>query len=226
MAAVPEKALPAVRPQVAAALGGSVSDMFPEFASCFPLAVASMEAHWSKPTLAVKDMGSAWLQSVFIEQPTLNLFFDDPHPIYADEPYFDVSMLPIRWIGLYRSMSSFTITERSYYSPMGWQNTPLPRGMDINQFSAETHTKKAKLKAFEAQLGVTAPMKLCCWMLSDAHDSLWIDAQHCDRSVYHVRADAFGDAYVLPDPGATLDQYLAHVVSGGQPRDFDFRGSR
>lgn len=226
MAEVPAKAISVVKPQVAAALGGSVSDMFPEFARCFPLTVASMEAQWSKPTLSVKDMGRAWLETVFLEKGVLNLFFDDPHPIYANEQYFDVSMLPLKWVGLYRSMSSFTITEGSYYSPVGWRNTPLPRSMDIDQFSTETNTKKAKLKTFEKQLGVTQEGKLRCWMLTDAHDSLWIDEQHCDKKVHHVHGDAFADAYMLPDAGGTLDQYLAHVVAGELPKDFNFRKSR
>ena len=168
-------------------------------------------------------MGKNWLETVFLEQSDLNLFFNDPHPIYVNEPYFDVSMMPPQWVGLYRSMESFTITERSAYSPLGWRNTPMPRSMDIDRFSTETNTKKAKLKAFEKQLGVTQERKLRCWMLTDAHDSLWIDEQHCDKKVHHVHADAFADAYVLPNPGTTLDQYLAHVVAGGQPKDFDFR---
>ena len=219
---VPAKALSAVKPQVAAALGGSVSDMFPEFFSSFPLTVTSMEAHWPKPKLALMDRRS-WLAFVFLEQDTLNLFFDDPYPIYANEPYFDVSMFPFEWVGLYRSMSSFVITDQSVHSPLGWRNTPLPRSMDIDQFSTETNTKKVKLTAFEKQLGVTAPGKLRCWMFTDANDSLWIDEQHCDKKVYHVHADVFAEAYVLPDPGVALDQYLAHVVAGGLPKDFDFR---
>lgn len=222
MAEVPTKALSSVKPQVAAALGGTVGSMFPEFARCFPLTVASMEAHWPKPKLALMDRRS-WLAFVFLEQETLNLFFDDPHPIYANEPYFDVSMMPLEWVGLYRSMSSFCITDQSVHSPLGWRNTPLPRSMDIDQFSTETNTKKAKLKAFEKQLGVSQERKLRCWMFTDGHDSLWIDEQHCDKKVHHVHADAFAEAYVLPDPGATLDQYLAHVVAGGLPTDFDFR---
>lgn len=230
MAEVPAKALlpygrfksVAVRPQIAVTFGGSVSDMFPEFTRDFPFTVASMEAHWSKPTLALKD-GAGWHADLFLEQQAFNLFFDDPYPVYANEPYFDVSMMPPNWVGLYRSMSSFTITGKSSYSPLGWRNTPLPRSMDINQFSNETNTKKAKLKAFEKQLGVSKERKLRCWMFTDGHDSLWIDEQHCDKKVYHVHADAFADAYVLPDPGTTLDEYLAHVVAGGLPSDFDFR---
>ncbi|MGQ0712087.1 MAG: hypothetical protein ACT4NV_20335 [Rhodoferax sp.] len=214
----------AVRPQIAATLGGSVSDMFPEFTRDFPFTVASMERHWSKPRLALRD-GAGWHANLFLEQEALNLFFDDPYPVYANEPYFDVSMMPPKWGGLYRSMSSFTITDKSSYSPLGWRNTPLPRSMDVDQFSTETNTKKAKLKAFEKQLGVTASRKLRCWMFTDANDSLWIDEQHCDKRVYHVRVDAFADAYVLPDPGTSLDEYLAHVVAGRPPKDFDFRAS-
>ncbi|MGJ7574277.1 hypothetical protein ACSFBX_27355 [Variovorax sp. RB2P76] len=231
MAEVPAKALlpygpfklVAVRQQIAERFGGSVSEMFPEFARDFPLTVASMQAHWSKPMLALRD-GAGWHATLFLEQETLNLFFASPFPVYADEPYFDVSMLPPRWIGLYRSMESFCITEQSYYSPLGWRNTPLPRGMGIDGFSTETNTKKAKLKAFAKQLDIKlVENHLRCWMLTDAHDSLWIDHQHCDRKVYHVHADAFADAYALPDPGATLDRYLAHVVAGGSPKDFEFR---
>ena len=213
----------AVPLQVAGRFGDPVSGLFPEFARCFPLTVANMEACWSKPKLAVRDMGSGWLATLFLEQKEINLFFNSPYPIYVNEPYFDVSMMPPQWVGLYRSMESFTITSESSHSPLGWRNTPMPRSMDIDRFSTETNIKKAKLKAFEKQLGVTQERKLRCWMLTDAHDSLWIDEQHCDKKVHHVHADAFADAYVLPDPGTTLDQYLAHVVAGGQPKDFDFR---
>ncbi len=216
----------AVPPQIAEKLGGSVSDLFPDFARNFPLTVASMEKHWSKPTLAVKDMGGDWLANLFLEQRSHNLFMNKPYPIYASDPDFEVvvvRMLPLQWVGLYRSMESFNITSESSHSPLGWRNTPMPRSMDIDRFSTETNIKKAKLKAFEKQLGVTQERKLRCWMLTDAHDSLWIDEQHCDKKVHHVHADAFADAYVLPDPGALLDQYLAHVVAGGQPQDFNFR---
>jgi hypothetical protein len=222
MSEVPVKALSSIKPQVAAALGGPVSGMFPEFASCFPLTVSSMETHWSKPKLALMDRRRC-LAFVFIERETLNLFFDDPYPIYASEPYFEVSMMPLGWDGLYRSMSSFCITDQSVHSPLGWRNTPLPRSMDVDQFSNETNIKKDKLKAFEKQLGVTQERKLRCWMITDGHDSLWIDEQHCDKKVYHVRKDAFTEAYVLPNPVTTLDQYLAHVVAGRLPQDFDFR---
>ena len=220
---LPAKAQAAIRPRIKATFGGTVSEIFPEFAACFPLTVASMETNWSKPTLAVTDMGSDWLPALYMEQPNLNLFFYYPDPSYVNEPYFDVSMLPPKWVGLYRSMESFAITPESSHSPLGWNNTPLPRSIDIDRFSTETHTQKAKLKAFEKQLGVTKERKLRCWMLTDAHDSLWIDEQHCDKKVYHVHADAFADAYVLPDPGTTLDEYLAHVVAGGLTSDFDFR---
>lgn len=226
MADVPPRAVAAVKPGVATGLGGSVAEMFPDFARSFPLTVTSMAQHWSKPALALKDMGRGWLATLFVEQEALNLFFDDPFPVYADEPYFDTSMLPERWVALYRSMSSFTITDKSYYSPVGWHNTPLPRGMDLDQFSTETQTKKQKLKAFEDQLGVDAPSRLCCWMITDARDSLWIDAQHCDRKVHHVRGEDFPGAYTLQDPGATLDRYLAHIVAGGKPAAFDFRDER
>lgn len=226
IADVPAPALPAVRLRLADKLGGSVGEMFPEFANAFPLTVASMEMHWSKPMLALKDMGRDWLVTLFLEQDGANLFLNNPMPPYAEWPDFDTAvmgMMPLRWIALYRSMESFIITKDSSYSPLGWSNTLLPRGLRIDEFSSETNIKKAKLKAFGKKLGMSRAEYLNCWMLTDAHDSLWIDEEHCDKRVYHVHADAFADAYVLPDPGATLDQYLAHVVAGGAPKDFDFR---
>jgi hypothetical protein len=228
IADVPAPALSAVRPRLADKLGSSVSEMFPEFANAFPLTVARMEAQWSKPALALKDTGRDWLATLFLEQSGLNLFLKNPFPIYAEAPDFDVvimGMMPPRWIALYRSMESFVVTKESSYSPLGWINTPLPRGLRIDQFSSETNIKKAKLRAFAKQLDMSRSEYLNCWMLTEAHDSLWIDEQHCDRKVYHVHADAIADAYVLPDPGATLDRYLAHVVAGGLPKDFDFRGA-
>ena len=213
----------AVPQQVAERVGGSVSDMFPELARDFPKTVKSMESYWSKPKLAITDMGRGWLATLFLEQEALNLFLDDPHPIYADEAYFDVSMMPLRWVGLYRSMSSFCITDRSTYSPLGWSNTPLPRSMDIDQFSTQTDTKMAKLKAFEKQLGVSQERKLRCWMITDGGDSLWIDEQHGDKKVHHVHADAFADAHVLRNPDSMLDHYMAHVLEGGAPKEFEFR---
>lgn len=168
-------------------------------------------------------MGTAWLTNLFLEQDARNLFFDDPYPIYADEPYFETGMLPPAWLGLYRSMSSFVITERSYYSPLGWLNTPLPRALDTDEYCKQTDSTKAAVRAFEKRLEVTMPGALRCWLLTDAQDSLWIDQQHNDRKVYHVRAGAFSEARVLPDPDKSLDEYLALVVAGGRPEEFDFR---
>lgn len=228
VAEIPEKALPSIRPEFAARLGGSVGEVFPDFARSFPATAKSMGKHWAKPAVAFTDMGRNWLAQMFLEQPMLNLFIKQASPpAYVEGPIFDEArqMLPEQWLALYRFMESFTITNESFYSPLGWKNTPLPRGLSVDEFSAETHTKKAKLKAFAKQLDVNQPQHLRCWMFTDAHDSLWIDEEHCDKKVYHVHADAFADAYVLPDPGATLDRYLAHVVAGGLPKDFDFRGA-
>ncbi|WCM95104.1 hypothetical protein M5C99_10505 [Acidovorax sp. NCPPB 2350] len=222
MADVPARALSVVKPQVITTLGGTVSNMFPEFAGSFPKTVACMEAHWSRPKLALMDRRS-WLAFIFLEQEGLNLFFDEPHPIYGNESYFDISMMPPEWVGLYRSMSSFTITGESVYSPFVWSNTLLPRSIDINQFAVERKINKTEFKDFERKLDIRQEHKLRCWMFTDAHDSLWIDEQHCNKKVYHVRADAFADAYVLPNPGEVLDQYLANIVAGGAPEDFDFR---
>lgn len=222
-AEIPRAGLAATKPQVAAALGSSVGEMFPEFAAGFPRTVAAMEASWSKPRLALRDMGRAWIANLFIERDDFNLFFDDPYPLHASEPYFDVSMLPPAWAVLYRSMSSFTITTGSSYSPVGWRNTPLPQSKDIEWFSLEAKIDVRPLNEFARRLGVTEPRSLRCWLLTDSIDSLWIDEQHRNRKVYHVESDRFDDALALADPDRTLDLYLAHVATPAPPDSFQFR---
>ncbi|MFM9927756.1 hypothetical protein VLK31_32605 [Variovorax sp. H27-G14] len=102
----------------------------------------------------------------------------------------------------------------------------MPRGMGIDGFRTETNTKKTKLKDFAKQLDIKLVKNyLRCWMLTDSHDSLCIDHRHSDRKVYHFDADAFADAYALPEPGATSDPYLAHVVAVESPKDFEFRAA-
>jgi hypothetical protein len=227
---LPTKALPHIPTKLKERLGGSTSQMFPEFATCFPLTVTAMERCWSKPNLAVTESRD-WLAWVFLEREDRNLFFGgrvlwpryDEHPEWIEDGF---GHLPKRWFGLYHSMSSFVITQESSYSPIGWRNTPLPNGMGIDTFSTETHTKKTKLKAFAKQIGAANELSLSCYLLTDAHDSLWVvdkpGGPHT-RKVHHVKADRFEEAYVLPDPENTLDEYMAHVVAGGEPKDFDFR---
>ena len=69
----------------------------------------------------------------------------------------------------------------------------------------------------------TLAKKMRCWMVTDAGDSLWLDEEGCDHKVYHVKSSDFKNYYVLPNPEAKLDQYLAHYVSGAKPADFDWR---
>lgn len=228
LADLPLKAVPHIPVMLKERLGKTTSQMFPEFAKCFPLTVTAMEKCWPKPKLAVSD-GRDWLTWVFLENQSLNLFFNGPVllPTYDEHPEWlenHFGHLPQRWLGLYHSMSSFVITPESIYSPLGWRNTPLPNGMRIDTFSTETNTKKSKLKAFAKQIGAASEMSLRCYLLTDAHDSLWVvDDPRRDKKIYHVKADRFEEAYVLPDPESLLDEYLAHVVAGGEPKDFDFR---
>lgn len=223
MAEVPPRAVNSVKPRIAGALGMPVSAMFPEFAAAFPLTTAMMEAHWSQPFLAVRDMGGGWVVYLLLEREGHNLFFDDPFPIYADRDYFDTSMMPERWIPLYRSFSSFVITDQSTYSLVAWRDTPMGRSKDVEDFAKLTNIRKSRVKALQGKLRVAQTALLRLWMLTDNLDSLWIDEEHRDRNVYHVHGDAFSNAYRVGDPGEMLDRYLAHVVSGGAPKDFDIR---
>ena len=223
MTDVPSLARSAIRQQLAERIGGSVSSIFPEFSASFPMAVESMEKNWPKPKLALKDMGRDWHVVMFLEDPDRTLFFDDPFPMYAHQPYFDLSMVPEDWAGLYQSMSSFTITAEAFYSCIFWRNTLLPRGLGATSYCKEHRLPKTAPKALARRLGIHNLDKLRCWMVTDARDSLWVDEESRSRIVYHVAEDKFDDAAQLPFPTRTVDNYLAHVIAGRSPADFDFR---
>ena len=55
--------------------------------------------------------------------------------------------------------------------------------------------------------------RLCCRMVTDAKDSLWLDEMRCDKKVYHVNISRHDDAIVIDDPEAVMGRYLAHVLT-------------
>ncbi len=86
-------------------------------------------------------MGKDWLVNLYLERENCNLFFNNPFPFYADIKNFEADafgMLPREWMGLYSSMESFLITAKSDYSPLGWRNTLMPRGIGADVFCSET----------------------------------------------------------------------------------------
>lgn len=221
---VPEAAYPFINAELLGKLGQSTRAMFPEFANAFPLTMLAMEAYWPlqpKLTLHKSYASKNWLHKFVLEREDLNLFFIeewDPSSERFDQYHM---MLPTKWKELYRWFDSFSIRENSMGGFVS-SNTPFDYSsrLDIDDFCAQYRTKKSELKKFASSI---ASKKIRCWMVTEAKDSLWLDEDHCDHKVYHVKNHNFNDVYVLPTPEETLDKYLAHYVSGGNPADFDFR---
>jgi hypothetical protein len=142
-------------------------------------------------------------------------------PVEGAEFESYVAMLPSSWKELYRWFWSFNITDMQVPSVF-WRNTPVSYAsrLRLADWAKMFKGGSAKAKAFAKQV---ESVELRGWLVTDAGDSLWLDEQRCDRVVYHVHGGAFDEAAVLEDSRGTLDRYLAHVVSGGSPAEFDFR---
>lgn len=224
IAEVPKAALARIRPEILRHLGEQVSKIYPAFAHAFPLCTTAMEKHWGKPKLVCQEIRQSWISSLVLEGSQKNIFFN-PVPIFVaiDGPEFDgyKAMLPTAWKELYRFFDSFGIIAGSVTAG-DWINTPFNHAsrLELEEYRVRIGCKKAVIREFEKKID---SVKFRCWMVTDAGDSLWLDEQRCDYKAYHIRADAFTDAYVLPNPEALLDKYLAHVVAGGLPNNFDFR---
>jgi hypothetical protein len=221
---IPEVVNPYFRPELRKALGNSVRVMFPDFAKAFPLTVDAMEVFWSRPVAGFKQVIGQWLSVLLLERDDLNLFFELSFVGYQlDGPDYDQShkMLPLNWRQLYRWFESFAVTEGSA-KPMNWWNTPFAYSsrLSLDEYREGSGASKSQIRAFSKKIGSE---NLMCWLLTEAGDALFLDETRCDHKVYHVRATAFDDVFVLPDPDKTLDRYLAHYVSGNSPADFDFR---
>jgi hypothetical protein len=230
-AQIPEDARRRLRPEIAKLLGQPVSIMFPAFQKAFPLTVAAMEKHWPAPHLYCHRFKGVmpskadgkmitYLASV---REDLNLFFDTVLDISEIEGAdFDrySKMLPPKWVELFRWFMSFVITPIAAKGT-SWTNTPC-RLIRLNDFCMYAKIKKqkgldwAKKNKFDAE-------KLSCWLWTDGGDSLWLDEARSDHKVYHMRNNSFDDVIELADADAKLDRYMAHVVSGGDPKDFSFR---
>lgn len=230
-AQIPDEARGHLRPEIATLLGQPVSIMFPAFQKAFPLTVAAMEMHWPIPRLYCLRINSVmprpqngrmvvYLATV---REDLNLFFDTVLDISEVEgAEFDrySKMMPPKWIELFRWFHSFVITPIAA-AGTAWNNTPY-RLIRLKDFCIYAKIKKqkgldwAKKNKFNAE-------KLSCWLWTDGGDSLWLDEARSDHKVYHMRNNSFDDVILLTDADAKLDRYMAHVVSGGDPKNFSFR---
>lgn len=221
---IPERCLKAVKPEIARRLGRPIDEMLPAFAENFPLTAQAMRTHWPLPVLAFYEYAFTPHGSLVLEGADRNLFFDLGNvalPTEGADFESYVAMLPPPWKELYRWFWSFTITVDVTPS-LYWRNTPVSYAsrLRLRDWARLFKGGTAKAKRFERRV---RSLELRGWLATDADDTLWLDERRCDHLVYHVRGGAFDDAVVLADPSRKLDQYLAHVVSGGRPADFDFR---
>ena len=220
---IPAGGLKIVRPEIVQQLGNTVDAMFPAFAAAFPQCAAAMKEHWSKPKLVVAPVGLDWIASVVLEGTGAKNIQIKHGWVLAevDGPEFEEykAMLPVAWKELYRWFDSFGLTDYPFNGD--WINTPFNYASRLapERYRQLIGGKKTDVRDFEKRFD---SIKLRCWLLTDASDTLWLDEQRCDHKVYHLRGGNFKDVGVLANPAQALDTYLAHVLSGGKPADFDF----
>ncbi|NWB95778.1 hypothetical protein HX882_07760 [Pseudomonas gingeri] len=213
-----------IRPEVRESLELPFGVMFPDFRKSLPLTTAAIEAEWPVPMATFKKFLGIWLCSLVSEKPDTNLFFGlctvtEP----TDGPVYELehAMLPSSWKENYRFFDSFTISTDSV-APTGWLNTPFNYAsrMTLDSYRSYVGAKKTDARRFQETIGSN---QLICWLLTDGGDALFLDELRCDQKVYHIKNANFQDFCVLKNPNVTLDMYMAHVVSGNPPADFDFR---
>lgn len=225
----PPGARECVHPTLLERMGGTVAQLYPEFAAAFPLTITAMQQHYGPPLLALATVAMCWIHKFLLEGAENNLIFDSIGPgLWTSGPEFDQfhAMLPIPWVELYRWFNSFGITQRSNIGT-GHFNTPTGYSARLDPLQIRylyvRHGIKIAKREIDQFVRRMDSGELLCWLYTEAGDTLWIDEQRLDRKVYHARAQKLSDVVELPDPGGTLDRYLAHVVAAGKPADFDFR---
>ena len=218
-----------VSPELVERMGGTVAQLYPEFAAAFPLTNGAMQRHYGPPVLALKIIALEWVHCFLLEGSVDNIIFgSDVSGLQKSGPDFDRyhAMLPLAWVELYRWFDSFGVTQRPIIGT-AYFNTPVGYSarldvLELRILYVRNGIKLAK-REVDGFLRRMDSSEVKCWMYTEAGDTLWIDEQRLDRKVYHARVPKLSDVVELPEPGGTLDRYLAHVVAAGKPGDFDFR---
>lgn len=223
---IPEEAYSRLRRDIGMDVGQPFRKLFPRFAQAFARTTEALEEHWPIPEIVCKKWRNDWLVMAVLSRNDLNLYLNlviASEPIEGEEFEREHSMLPTRWVELYRVFWSFVITD-SPVMPMQWKNTPFsyPARLSLEEFRRHIGAKKAAALGFEKITGAS-PDFLHCWLWNDAGDALFIDEKKRDKRVFHVRGNNLTDVSVLRDAEETLDEYLAHIVAGRKPAEFDFR---
>jgi hypothetical protein len=226
VSAIPHEALPELRSFVLDGLGNKFSLMLPKLAYFFPRMVNVLVSHWSLPKLGlIRTVRGNWGYDIVLQRDNSTCYFKITPNYIVEMDDFDeyYRPLPDFWKELYRDVESFQVTQKSVPEFHYW-NTPF-RGsarLDLDEYAEGSGASKSQVKAFAKKVGCRYDA-LRCWLLTENEDALFLDEEHCDHKVYHVRGKALDDIYVLPDAQKTLDAYFAHFLSGGKPADFDFR---
>ena len=76
----PPGARECVSPELVARMGGTVSQLYPEFASNFPLTVAAMQRCYSPPVLILETIALRWIHMFLIEGSNDNIVFPPVSP--------------------------------------------------------------------------------------------------------------------------------------------------
>lgn len=223
---IPQQAIEHLDSNIVKNTGADIAVLFPQFCNVFKLAANELTRSWSTPKLVLKNHLNRWLSFIVVQTENKNLFFDlQPEFMEKEGEDFEEEhqMLPEGWKELYRWFNSFGITDKSFF-PMDWWNTPFryEARLDLDDYEDGSGATRKQTEQFAKKIGCKRE-SLRCWLLTENEDALFIDEEHCDQKVYHVHGKQLDDIYVLPDPQKTLDEYLAHFLSGGKPADFNFR---
>ena len=210
-------------------LGEPLGGLFPLFAKAFPKTTVAIEQHWSRPVF--QSTVYSWQEfsggKIYCTQGDQTLFFNPNggNEEFLVGDYYDDThdMLPPRWRELYRWFNSFYIVEGREFR-MDWINSM--HGF-ANRWRAEAYAQaidapKSTVKALEKFIDSTKH-DIKCWLYTEAGDALFLDEARKDHKVYHVNKGNIKDIAVLPNAEDKLDEYLAHYILGGAPKDFSFR---
>ena len=224
---IPKEALEHLGKEIVEKLGSSFRDIFPQFAQIFRLTSEAIEKNWSTPKVVLKKgiRKNIWLSFIVVQTNNKNLFFDlQPEFMEKKGELFNegYEMLPESWKELYRWFNSFVVAEESY-CPMDWWNTPFSYESRINLDDYEEGSGVTRQQTVKLAKAIGCKRdSLRCWLLTENEDALFINEEACDGKVYHVRGKQLDVITEILDPRKTLDEYLAHYLSGGKPADFQF----
>lgn len=225
---VPSDAAERIEPLILERLGGSFSELFPDFSGVFPNAASSFEQYWSVPKLVLQQGVRRWLSAVVVQTETENTFFT-LNPTFkakvGDEFDSQHENLHVAWHELYRWFDSFDVTQQTE-PQIDWLNTPFGHSsrLDLREvvsvLSEERISKvsRASIVSFGAACSDYAldADELDFWLVTEGGDLVFSNSQGGGGKMYHVNHQDFGDVVELTDPRSALDDYLSIYLGPGR----------